>query len=624
MDVKNIKDPLFLKDLNNEQLNDLANDIRQFIIQSVSRTGGHLSSNLGIVELTIALHYVFNSPTDKIFFDVGHQAYVHKILTGRANEFDTLRKYHGLSGFQKRCESPHDVWEAGHSSTALSAAVAMAVARDLNHDSYHVVPVIGDGAMVGGESLEALNHLGSIENKVIIILNDNQMAITKSIGGFNNFLSTIRLSDTYHHFKDDYKNALSKGKIGTFIYQISKSIKDFIKHGLIDDTIFEDFGIDYLGPVDGHNISELIRVFNIAKISDKSVVVHVITKKGKGYLPAENDKAGKWHGTEPFNISDGSSKTSPSSKISWSQVLADHVEKWMEKDKDIVAITPAMINGSALQSIFQHYPQRSFDVGIAEEHALTFTAGLSISRKKPFISVYSSFIQRAYDQINHDITRMNLPCLIAVDRAGIVGSDGPTHHGVFDLSILTPLPHIVIFAPKDAKEAKLYINTVFMNFYHPYVVRIPRGKVENCILNLNDTIQIGSWTIEGVKENYDITIICYGDNVDRILTLQQQSFKIRVVNARFIKPLDQNILKSVMNDDKPVIVYETDLKLGSLGEHIASFCNDYGISKKFKHIAIDDHYSPQGSLDDIYREEKIDLDSVLQCCKEVLHEERKN
>ncbi|WP_308698423.1 1-deoxy-D-xylulose-5-phosphate synthase, partial [uncultured Thomasclavelia sp.] len=398
MDLNKIKDPSFLKELDIRQLNELAGEIRQFLINSISQTGGHLSSNLGVVELTIALHYVFNSPEDKIFFDVGHQSYVHKILTGRANQFATLRKYGGLSGFQKRCESEHDCFEAGHSSTALSAAIGMAVARDLNHQNFHVIPVIGDAAMVGGESLEALNHLGSINNKVIIILNDNQMAIGKSIGGFGEFLSSVRISGTYNNLKEDYRNLTSHNKFGQMIFNVSKRIKDFVKHGLIDDTIFEDFGVEYLGPVNGHNFDDLIRVLNLAKNSKSSVVVHVVTKKGRGYKFAENDKSGKWHGIAPFNIADGTLKNpGKNGKVSWSKVVADYIEMKMASDQDIVAITPAMIHGSAMDNLFKHYPDRCFDVGIAEEHALTFTCGLSLAKKKPFISVYSSFLQRAYD-----------------------------------------------------------------------------------------------------------------------------------------------------------------------------------------------------------------------------------
>ena len=420
MDLTKIKDPSFLKEMDIRQLNELAEEIRQFLIDNISQTGGHLSSNLGVVELTIALHYVFDSPTDK------------------------------------RCESEHDCFEAGHSSTALSGAIGMAVARDLNRENYHIIPVIGDAAMVGGESLEALNHLGFIDNKVIIILNDNQMAIGKSIGGFGEFLSSVRISGTYNNLKEDYRNLTSHNKFGQMIFNFSKRVKDFIKHGLIDDTIFEDFGVDYLGPVNGHNFDDLIRVLNVAKNAKSSVVVHIVTKKGRGYKFAENDIEGKWHGIAPFNIKDGTIKNPPDpGKKSWSKMVADYIEMKMARDKDIVTITPAMIHGSALDQIFKHYPDRSFDVGIAEEHALTFTAGLSLANKKPFVSVYSSFLQRAYDQVNHDIARMDLSCLICVDRCGFVGADGPTHHGVFDLGFLNQLPNLTICTPNNSINAKM-------------------------------------------------------------------------------------------------------------------------------------------------------------------------
>ncbi len=626
MDLTKIKDPSFLKGLTEKELNDLAADIRQFIIQSVSQTGGHLSSNLGIVELTIALHYVFNSPNDKIFFDVGHQCYVHKILTGRAQDFVHLRQFNGLSGFQKRCESKHDVWEAGHSSTALSAAVAMAVARDLNKENFSVVPVVGDGAIVGGESLEALNHLGSINNKVILILNDNQMSISKSIGGMNNFLNNVRMSNTYNRMKDDYRSILQHGKLGEGVYKVTKYVKDFVKRGFMNDTIFENFGIDYLGPVDGHNIVELVRVLNLAKKNKKSVVVHVVTEKGKGYSFAENDKEGKWHGTPPFNIKTGCTLSKNLTKKSWSQILSDQVLQWMKIDKDIVSITPAMIKGSAMDTLFKVFPERCFDVGIAEEHALTFTAGLSLSKKKPFISVYSSFLQRAYDQINHDIARMNLPCLCSIDRAGIVGEDGPTHHGVFDISILSPVPNLILFAPKDAKELRQFVNTAFHNFNRPYFLRIPRGSIEDSKVDYNNQLELGTWTIESCENDYKLTVICYGDNVLKLKKLiEELHLKIRIVNARFIKPIDKDMVHKIFAEDsKPVLVYETVLKTGSLGSILLNYCNENHILRDFEHIAIEDHYSKQGSIQEIYEDEKIDLDTVINKCEELMNGKKTN
>ena len=624
MDLNKIKDPSFLKELDIRQLNELAGEIRQFLINSISQTGGHLSSNLGVVELTIALHYVFNSPEDKIFFDVGHQSYVHKILTGRANQFATLRKYGGLSGFQKRCESEHDCFEAGHSSTALSAAIGMAVARDLNHQNFHVIPVIGDAAMVGGESLEALNHLGSINNKVIIILNDNQMAIGKSIGGFGEFLSSVRISGTYNNLKEDYRNLTSHNKFGQMIFNVSKRIKDFVKHGLIDDTIFEDFGVEYLGPVNGHNFDDLIRVLNLAKNSKSSVVVHVVTKKGRGYKFAENDKSGKWHGIAPFNIADGTLKNpGKNGEVSWSKVVADYIEMKMASDQDIVAITPAMIHGSAMDSLFKHYPDRCFDVGIAEEHALTFTCGLSLAKKKPFISVYSSFLQRAYDQINHDLARMDLSCLICVDRCGFVGADGPTHHGVFDLGILNQLPNVIICAPNDSANTKRFINTYLKNNDHPYILRIPRGEIENNEIEEDEILPIGKWQID-ITNDYDVTVISYGRNVTRINEyFKDKEIKIRLVNALYIKPMDTQMLQDIV-DDKPLVVYETDLKINSLASNIAYYYSQNKILKNIYSFGVDDHYSTQGTIDEILKDEGLDMDSFYQRIKEIINEERTN
>ena len=624
MDLNKIKDPSFLKELDIRQLNELAGEIRQFLINSISQTGGHLSSNLGVVELTIALHYVFNSPEDKIFFDVGHQSYVHKILTGRANQFATLRKYGGLSGFQKRCESEHDCFEAGHSSTALSAAIGMAVARDLNHQNFHVIPVIGDAAMVGGESLEALNHLGSINNKVIIILNDNQMAIGKSIGGFGEFLSSVRISGTYNNLKEDYRNLTSHNKFGQMIFNVSKRIKDFVKHGLIDDTIFEDFGVEYLGPVNGHNFDDLIRVLNLAKNSKSSVVVHVVTKKGRGYKFAENDKSGKWHGIAPFNIVDGTLKNPGNNgKVSWSKVVADYIEMKMASDQDIVAITPAMIHGSAMDNLFKHYPDRCFDVGIAEEHALTFTCGLSLAKKKPFISVYSSFLQRAYDQINHDLARMDLSCLICVDRCGFVGADGPTHHGVFDLGILNQLPNVIICAPNDSANTKRFINTYLKNNDHPYILRIPRGEIENNEIEEDEILPIGKWQID-ITNDYDVTVISYGQNVTRINEyFKDKEIKIRLVNALYIKPMDTQMLQDIV-DDKPLVVYETDLKINSLASNIAYYYSQNKILKNIYSFGVDDHYSTQGTIDEILKDEGLDMDSFYQRIKEIINEERTN
>ena len=618
MDIYSIKDPTFLKDLSINELNVLAKDIRQFIIENVSKTGGHLSSNLGIVELTIALHKVFDSPNDKIFFDVGHQSYTHKILTGRADQFHTLRQYQGLSGFQKRCESSYDAWEAGHSSTALSAAVGMALARDLNHDHYEVIPVIGDAAMVGGASLEALNHLGSTRSKVIIILNDNQMSISKNVGGVNDFLSELRTSMTYNKAKQEYKEMLSHVPLGTSMYRFSYKLKERLKNKIINDTIFTEFGVDYLGPIDGHDFKDLLRALNKAKYSSRSIVVHVLTKKGKGYSFAENDKSGKWHGVGPFNIETGQMLNVPQNKVSWSEVVSSQVYKLMAFDKDIVCVTPAMINGSKLNKIFENYPDRSFDVGIAEQHAVTFSAGLAISNKKPFLSIYSSFLQRAYDQVNHDLARMKLPILLSIDRSGLVGADGETHHGVFDIGFLMGIPNIIYFTPSNTNEAKQFINTAFYKNDGPYLIRVSKEYLVDEDVLVNDYIEIGTWTKPYTTNNAKIAILTYDDKINRVIShLKANNSNVDVINARFFKPMDEKMLISLQQDYEHLIVYETDIRNASLGLYISEFYAQKNLPMAMTLLAIENHYTPQGTVDELLKLEKLNLEKLDEVIKKV-------
>ena len=610
MNLHDITGPEFLKQLNIKELESLSKEIRQFIIENISKTGGHFSSNLGIVELSVALHYVFDSPKDKMIFDVGHQSYIHKILTGRANQFDTLRQYNGLSGFQKRKESEHDKWEAGHSSTAISAGIGMAIARDLDHQNGEIICIVGDGAIMSGESFEALNYLGSLKSKVIIILNDNDMSITENVGGLSNFFSEVRMSTSYHNAKNSYVKFLNRNKFGKKIYQVTKNIKDRFKNSVLDTTIFSQFGLDYLGPVDGHDYHDLINALNLAKEADHSVVVHVHTVKGKGYTPAENDKKGIYHGVSPFDYKLG---IQPSSSSSWSLVVSNHIEKHMDADNDIVVITPAMMSGSCLNDIFDKYPSRSFDVGITEEHAMTFAAGLSNAGKKPYITMYSSFLQRAYDQINHDIARMNLPCLIGVDRAGLVGSDGETHHGVFDISFLSAIPNLTIMTPRDGKEAKLLINTAFKNFDHPFVLRFPRGNVDDAELSIEDTVEIGSWDKVIYNPTYKTTIITYDDKVNQVKELiDNNSLKINLINARFIKPMDYSLLNELYNDKQSLVVYETDVMIGSLGSMIAHYYSKQDMQMQIRYFGIEDHYTPQGKVEELLKHESIDIDSLNQ------------
>ena len=623
MEIKKIENPRFLKQLNIDELNQLSQDIRDFLIENISKTGGHFSSNLGIVELTVALHYVFDSPKDKFLFDVGHQAYVHKILTGRAPMFNKLKKYGGMCGFQNRHESIHDPWEAGHSSTTISGATGLAIARDLKKENFEVISIIGDAALMSGESLEALNFLGGIDTKVIVILNDNNMSISRNVGGLSNFLSDVRMSYKYNQAKSNYTEILSQSAFGQKIFDVTKRVKDKVKRKILLDTPFSQFDLDYIGPVDGHNIEELIRALETVKNLDHSVVLHVLTKKGKGYEPAEKDRSGVYHSVGAFDIVKGIQPVLDKEKHSWSQSVSDHVEYLMNKHDDICVITPAMITGSCLQKIFKNYPDRSFDVGIAEEHAMTLAAGLSQGKEFPFLSVYSSFFQRAYDQLNHDIARMNLPCLIGIDRAGLVGGDGATHHGVFDIGLIAPIPGVIIMAPKDEEEAQKMINTAYQNKDHPYVMRYSKNKVIDTHQHTDETIKVGQWELIKEMEDAAINVVTYGDNVLAVLKMAETDhLPINIINARFIKPIDKDMLERM--SDKPIIVYETDLMNGSLGSIMSLYYEKNHINVDMSCIGIDDHYVTFGDNESLYKQEHISLNDLKNKIEEIEHEKRKN
>ena len=623
MEIKKIENPRFLKQLNIDELNQLSQDIRDFLIENISKTGGHFSSNLGIVELTVALHYVFDSPKDKFLFDVGHQAYVHKILTGRAPMFNKLKKYGGMCGFQNRHESIHDPWEAGHSSTTISGATGLAIARDLKKENFEVISIIGDAALMSGESLEALNFLGGIDTKVIVILNDNNMSISRNVGGLSNFLSDVRMSYKYNQAKSNYTEILSQSAFGQKIFDVTKRVKDKVKRKILLDTPFSQFDLDYIGPVDGHNIEELIRALETVKNLDHSVVLHVLTKKGKGYEPAEKDRSGVYHSVGAFDIVKGIQPVLDKEKHSWSQVVSDHVEYLMNKHDDICVITPAMITGSCLQKIFKNYPDRSFDVGIAEEHAMTLAAGLSQGKEFPFLSVYSSFFQRAYDQLNHDIARMNLSCLIGIDRAGLVGGDGATHHGVFDIGLIAPIPGVIIMAPKDEEEAQKMINTAYQNKDHPYVMRYSKNKVIDTHQHTDETIKVGQWEIIKEMEDAAINVVTYGDNVLAVLKMAETDhLPINIINARFIKPIDKDMLERM--SDKPIIVYETDLMNGSLGSIMSLYYEKNHVNVDMSFIGIDDHYVTFGDNESLYKQEHISLNDLKNKIEEIEHEKRKN
>lgn len=611
MQIYDIKDPSQIKNLSMKQLDVLAQDIRHFLIQNISKTGGHLSSNLGIVEITIAMHYVFSSPKDKMIFDVGHQSYVHKILTGRSTKFATLRKLNGLSGYQKRSESPHDCWEAGHSSTSLSAALGYAIARDVQHQSYEVIAVIGDGALAGGMSLEALNDIGAQKRKMIIIFNDNAMSISKNRGGVEKRITSIRSSHLYRSMKNDIKVTLPHNKMGDETLKVFSSIRDRIKSGLIDAPLFQEFNLDYLGPVDGHNIPALIRVFEAAKEHDGPIVVHVRTKKGKGYRYAEQDKIGQWHGVSPFNIQTGQPLMKlPINEKTWSNIISDGLIELAKKNKDVVAITPAMAQGSKLLKFAKLFPDRFFDCGIAEEHAITMAGAMSLGGLRPFVSIYSSFLQRAYDQMNHDLGRMDLPVVIGIDRAGLVGDDGETHQGVFDISFLRSIPNLILSQPKDAQEAYDLLYTAFAA-KHPFCIRYPRGQTAVTDKIDFHLISIGSWERFDIGSDPKAIIISYGPDVDRIIhTIHENNLSMIVVNARFFKPIDQEMCKELFNLDLPIYVYETDVKIGGLSSAVLEYQNE--IENHVHILGIDDHYVQHGSIRSLRKKEHIDLESLFR------------
>ena len=618
MHVYDIQSPQDIKGLSIQELNDLAQEIRNFLISSIAKTGGHLSSNLGIVELTIALHYVFDSPRDRFLFDVGHQSYVHKILTGRSRRFSTLRQYKGLSGFQKCYESEHDAWEAGHSSTSLSAALGMAVARDLNNEKYHILPIIGDGAMASGMSMEALNQIGGENRNVIIVFNDNSMSISENVGAMDVAFTKLRTSRPYTTLKSDLQHGLSGTKVGRSVLKGMKNVKNAIKDNVVDTSIFGEFNLDYIGPINGHDIGSMIKVFQAVKHHEGPIVVHVLTKKGKGYPYAENDKEGYWHGVSQFDPVSGQPLAKlPSGHCSWSEVISRTLCDLARKDKDIVAITPAMKSGSKLSNFANEFPDRFFDCGIAEEHAATFAAGLAINGKRPFLSIYSSFLQRAYDQVNHDIARMDLPVVIGIDRCGLVGEDGATHHGVFDITMLHSVPNLILAQPKDSLEAKALLKSAFSQ-RHPFCIRYPRGNVP---YDNADTAaaEIGTWTRWRSNDHVKVCVITYGSDVDRIIAkAQANDLPLEVINARFFKPMDEQMLDEILYRDIPTIVYESDMLDGGLSAAILQYINDHGIEKHLIRMGIKDHFVEQGSVAQLRKAEKIDINSLFRKIERLL------
>jgi 1-deoxy-D-xylulose-5-phosphate synthase len=616
MDLTSISSPSFLKSLDNEQLKELSEDIRSFLIENLAVTGGHIGPNLGVVELTIALHKSFNSPEDKFLWDVGHQAYVHKILTGRASQFDTLRQFKGLCGFPKRIESEHDVWEAGHSSTSLSAAMGMAKARDIQNKKNYVVPIIGDGALTGGMALEALNHIGHEKTDMTVILNDNEMSIAPNVGALHNVLGRLRTHGTYNKAKDELESLLKKiPAVGGKLAVTAERVKDSLKYLLVSGAFFEELGFTYLGPIDGHDFVALEENLQYAKKMKGPVILHVITKKGKGYKPAELDKIGTWHGTGPYKMETGDFVKSTSKGPSWSALVAETARKLARTDKRIVAITPAMPVGSKLEGFASEFPNRMFDVGIAEQHATTMAAGMAADGMKPMLVIYSTFLQRAYDQILHDICRQNLNVVIGIDRSGLVGADGETHQGVFDISFLRHMPNMVIMMPKDENEGQHMVKTAFDYSDGPIALRYPRGNGLGVPMDEElKTIPIGSWEV--LKEGTQAAILTFGTTIPMAMKaaeiLSKNNISVEVINARFIKPLDGEMLRDLQARNIPIVTLEESVLQGGFGSAVIEFYNEHNLHANVHRMGIPDIFIEHGEVNQLLEEIHITSDEIVK------------
>ncbi|MED4989233.1 1-deoxy-D-xylulose-5-phosphate synthase [Geobacillus sp. NFOSA3] len=628
MDVTKIKNPRFLKNMSTKQLIELSADIRKFLIEKLSKTGGHIGPNLGVVELTIALHKVFDSPKDKLIWDVGHQSYVHKILTGRASEFDTLRQYKGLSGFPKRSESEHDVWETGHSSTSLSAAMGMAIARDLKGTDEYIVPIIGDGALTGGMALEALNHIGHEKKDIIVVLNDNEMSIAPNVGALHNVLGRLRTAGKYQWVKDELEFLLKRiPAVGGKLAATAERIKDSLKYLLVSGVFFEELGFTYLGPVDGHNFDDLFENLHYAKKIKGPVLLHVITKKGKGYSPAENDKVGTWHGTGPYKIETGDFLKPVDTAPSWSELVSETVRKLARTDKRIVAITPAMPVGSKLEGFASEFPDRMFDVGIAEQHATTLAAGLATQGMKPFLAIYSTFLQRAYDQVVHDVCRQNLNVFFAIDRAGLVGADGETHQGVFDIAFLRHVPNLVIMMPKDENEGQHMVYTAIQYDDGPIALRFPRGNGLGVKLDEElKKIPIGTWEV--LREGRDLAILTFGTTISMALEaaekLAKDNISVKVVNARFIKPMDEKILHDLLESNIPILTIEEAVLQGGFGSAVLEFAHDHGYHQAvINRMGIPDRFIEHGSVKELLNEIGLTTAHIIDRVKTIIPRKQK-
>lgn len=610
IDLEKIKDPSFIKDLSIKELKALAKQIREFLIENISNTGGHLSSNLGIVELTIALYYVFDPEKDEFLFDVGHQSYVHKILTGRAKDFKTLRQFGGLSGYISKSESKYDIWESGHSSTTISAMSGLMLANDDNDKK--IISIIGDSSIVNGVALEGLNFLGQIKGKnSIVILNDNKMGISKSVGALSKVFSKLRRGKFFRAIKTGL-NKILPAFISRFFHQIKRGIKGFIQQ----DNIFEDLGFDYYGPYDGNDLKYCIKVLQKIKKTNEPLVIHFQTKKGKGYIHSEEDAHGNYHGVPPFNIETGKPKN-VNSELSYSQIVSDYLLN-KRKEQEFYVVNPAMKSGANLDEFARLYPNNFFDVGIAEEHAAVMSAGIALREKNVFLLMYSTFSQRAYDQILNDIARNDLKVIFGIDRAGIVGEDGSTHQGLYDVSMFMAMPNIVVTMPKDGNEAIGLLNYALNVEKHPIVIRYPRGISD--LTKIDDySYQCDlSWDI--LNDGNKCIAIGYGNDIARIdRIVKEKNLDVMVVNAKSLKPIDLNMLHKIFNKNIPIIIFEQIISSGTLYHKCLEFKeeNNY-TSKVIKHSFDSDTIIPHGSIKDVYNNYGLSDSALENKIKEVL------
>ena len=612
-----IEKPNDIKEMEKDELRPLAKEIRQFLVHKISHTGGHLASNLGVVELTMALHLCCNLPEDKIVWDVGHQSYTHKILTGRKEGFDELRQFHGLSGFPKRKESVCDVFDTGHSSTSISAGLGLAKARDLKGGSSTIVSVIGDGSLTGGMAYEALNNAAKLDTNFIVILNDNNMSISENVGGMSKYLNNIRTASGYLGLKEGIYNALAATRRGGSAINRIRRAKSSFKQLVIPGMFFEDMGITYLGPVDGHDIRAMITVINEAKRVPGAVLIHAITQKGKGYLPAERHPA-RFHGAEPFDIETGV-PSHPRTVANYTDIFSTVMCKLGQRDERIVAITAAMPDGTGLKRFHNMYPERFFDVGIAEEHAVTFAAGLAAGGLKPIVAVYSSFLQRAYDQILHDVCIQNLPVVFAIDRAGLVGSDGETHQGIFDFTYLSGIPNMHICAPKNKWELSDMMKFA-VGLEAPIAVRYPRGTAYAGLKEFRAPVVLGK--AEWIYREYEIALFAVGSMVKTAeevrRKLKAKGYGVSLINARFVKPIDEEAVREACREHVLIVTMEENVACGGYGEKVLDCMNRNGLLNQYCNISLPDAYIEHGNVELLKQEIGLDAESITGKILEIL------